>query len=183
MDKTTNLNSVTVDLRPASPMEIIAGWCDLISVLYGLTWLMGMIVMRRTGGDWGAAIFGAAFMIGIMWLPGMIMAIIVFETRERIGRTVSSYATAESVFSAGAKIALQRCLRLRLRSFSGICVRLALFLIAILIACDLICVFVPDIWIISLVSGAVLSLGGFFIIGFCLIRDLIREYYLGRRLL
>lgn len=178
MKNKMNLNEATVNLNPASPMEIIFGWFDFFCTLYGLTWLMGTIAMRRSGGDWGTAIFGIGFMLGVAWLPGMITAI---ASSEMSGR--SNYAKVKSVFAGGVKQALQRCLRTRRGSLSGLSVRAALCLTVALMACNIISVFIPDVWLAGLASGAVLSLGGFLIIGFYLIRERVRGAYLRRQLL
>lgn len=178
MKNKMNLNEATVNLNPASPMEIVFGWFKLFWVLYGLTLLAGMIAMRRSGGDWGFAIFSVAIMLEIAWFPGLIMSLVVSKISE-----CSNYTKTKSVFAGGVKQALQRCLRTRLGSFSGLSVRAALCLVVMLMACNIASLFIPDVWLAGLAGGAVLSLGGFLIIGFYLIRGRVRSAYLRRQLL
>lgn len=183
MNKNKNLNKATINLHPASPVELIMGWYDFIMALFAITLLAGTIAFRRTGENLATTISVTAFMLLFMWLPGMIMSMIVSEGRDRLAKISSTYASAQSIFSCGIKQAFRRCTSLPISSISGISVYLALFLTTAIMIGNIGAVFYADAWLLSLISGAILSFGGFCVIGLCILRDFLRETRLKRQLL
>lgn len=178
-----NLNKATVNLHPASPVELIMGWYDFIMVLFVITLVSGVASMNGTEMELGAAIFATAMVLIIMWLPGIIMSLIVSEGRDRLVQISSTYASAQSIFSCGIRRGFRRCTSLPIGSVSGISVYLALFLTVAIMIGNISVIFNPDAWMLSLVAGAILSFGGFCIIGICILRDFLRETRLKRQLL
>lgn len=168
---------------PANPVELMAGWEDFLQAMFIVAWGFGTLALWQSG-DSDSVIVDAiviGLILGVVWSPGLVVLAIFPGAKNRLALLSSTYDSAESIFAGGVRQAWRRCLCLPLGSASGICVVLALFLSTAIIIGSLGSVFNPDAWLLSLVTGALLSLGGTIVIGMRLLCDFCREARLRRQ--
>lgn len=182
MKKKTNLKKVTVNQTPANPVELMMGWYDLFHVLYFITAAVGTIVTFVGHRGIIATAFCASFGVALIWFPGMLLTVLLPEAMYYIARTSGVYASARSVFADGIVTAFFRCTSVPIGA-GGMSVFFALLLSVTVLIGDICALFNEDAWILAIVAGAILSLGGALVIGTRLVLDFYQEHKLARQLL
>ena len=174
--------NLETNVVPANPVELMAGWLDLMRVNCTITWAFGLMVMFRMEQDILFSIFTVTLSM-VLWFPAGIAALVFDSMKERLAKMSGVYASAGSVFSDGIRQGIKRCLYLRLNNRSGRFVAWNMVMILIIIVCNVCSLFVPDVWVAAIAVGSALSLFGFFVIGTCLLYDYFNEARRWRQLI
>lgn len=145
-----------------NPAELMATWCDLFTNLVAATWICGAISMGiHEEAPAYIAIIWAGVMIFSVGLPGMLACIAFDSVKTEFGEVLPIYYHSKSLFSGGIQSAWQRC-----RDHCSLGMLMTVYLSFIILIGNLICLFNPDAFILSIVGMIFLSLlGGFTIVG------------------
>lgn len=90
-------------------VELMGAWTKLFMVVFTITWLCLAIAFMHQGNQPAAACFATGLGLGLIWLPGLLVAGIFELARTHLAKHYSLYASTRSLTDESFSQAKRAC--------------------------------------------------------------------------